>query len=429
MMQGKGLPKQRLSASSASRHSRLVLLTLGLVLAGAASSAWAQDAAAAATFTGKVFDAKMKPVEGATVTLVKADDPNVKATATTDKKGEYKLTMATAGDFKLRAEKQGHGPGERPAKAELGMLYADADLQLGDEASYLQNQAIDAFNAGVKDLQAGKPEAAIANFKKSSEINPKLPQPVYAMAAAYHGLKKWPEAAAALDQYQALAPTDTRPDLYQLAFEVYFEAGQDDKAKAAIAKLTDPAAKAELAPRVYNAGVAKSKAGDLDGAVERFNLASELDPSFDQAHQNVAAIEFNRRNYKSALNHVDMLLKTKPDSVEGLRMRYFALRALDDARMDGALKAYVAKAPQSAAEEVAKIAGEDFDGGNTALATKTLETLLEAKPDVAVAHYHLGRALASAGANATAKSHLQQFLNMAPNHPDAKAAKEMMAAL
>src|SRR5262245_16917134 len=112
MMQGKGLPGRRLSASSAAPHSRLVPLTLGLLLVAFASTAVAEDVA---TFTGKVFDAKMKPVEGATVTLIKADDPNVKATATTDKKGEYKLTMGTAGDFKLRAEKQGHGPGERPA--------------------------------------------------------------------------------------------------------------------------------------------------------------------------------------------------------------------------------------------------------------------------------------------------------------------------
>jgi Tfp pilus assembly protein PilF len=423
-MKRTSLFNQRISASSASRHSWLVLLLLGVLLAGFASTAVAQEA----TFTGKVFDAKMKPVEGATVTLVKADDPNVKATATTDKKGEYKLTITTAGDFKLRAEKAGHGPGERPAKAEMGMLYADADLQLGDAAAFQANQAVDAFNAGVKELQAGKPEAAIAQFNKASELNPKLPQPVYATAAAYHGLKKWPEAAAALDKYQALAPTDTRPDLYQLAFEVYFEAGQDDKAKAALAKLTDPKARAELAPRVYNAGVAKNKEGDVNGAVERFNLAAELDPAFEQAHQNVAAIEFNRQHYKEALVHLDKLLKAKPDSVEGLRMRYFALRALDDDRMKSAMQAYVTKAP-GAGEEIAKIAGEDFDNGNTAAATKTLEALIEVKPDVAIAHYHLGRALASAGANASAKTHLQHFIEMAPNHPDAKAAKQMMAAL
>ena len=41
-----------------------------------------------------------------------------------------------------------------------------------------------------------------------------------------------------------------------------------------------------------------------------------------------------------------MLLKAKPDSVEGLRMRYFSLRALDDPRMEGALQAYVTKAPE-----------------------------------------------------------------------------------
>jgi tetratricopeptide (TPR) repeat protein len=395
------------------------------MLGALASTAVAQDA----TFTGKVYDAKMKPVEGATVTLVKADDPNVKATATTDKKGEYKLTMATPGDYKLRAEKQGHGPGERPAKVELGMLYADADLQLGDAAAFQANQAVDAFNAGVKELQAGKPESAIENFKKASELNPKLPQPVYAMAAAYHGLKKWPEAAAALDKYQQMAPTDVRPELYQLGFEIYFEAGQDDKAKAALSKLTDPKTRAELAPRVYNSGVAKTKDDDLDGAVERFNLAAELDPNFEQAHQNVAAIEFNRQRYKEALVHLDKLLKAKPDSVEGLRMRYFSLRALDDDRSKSALGAYLAKAPASAGEEIAKIAGQDFDNGNTEAATKTLEALIEVQPDIAIAHYHLGRALASAGANATAKTHLQHFIDMAPNHPDAKAAKQMMAAL
>jgi tetratricopeptide (TPR) repeat protein len=158
-------------------------------------------------------------------------------------------------------------------------------------------------------------------------------------------------------------------------------------------------------------------------------MAADLDPGFEQAYQNVAAIEFNRQHYKEALVSLDKLLKAKPDSVEGLRMRYFSLRALDDDRWKSALGAYVAKAPASAAEEVAKIAGQDFDNGNTELATQTLEALIEAKPDVAIAHYHLGRALASAGANASAKTHLQHFIDMAPNHPDAKAAKQMMAAL
>ena len=309
------------------------------------------------------------------------------------------------------------------------MLYADADLQLGDAAAFQQNQAVEAFNAGVKDLQAGKPEAAIENFKKASELNPKLPQPVYAMAAAYHGLKKWPEAAAALDKYQQMAPTDVRPELYQLAFEIYFEAGQDDKAKAALAKITDPKAKAELAPRVYNSGVAKNKEKDIDGAVERFKLAAELDPNFDQAHQNIAAIEFNRQNYKEALG----LSRQAAQGQAGLGRR--AAHAVLLAARAGR-RAHEERAPglrrqgaPSAGEEVAKIAGEDFDSGNTAAATKTLETLIEVKPDVAIAHYHLGRALASAGANATAKTHLQQFIEMAPNHPDAKAAKQMMAAL
>jgi regulator of sirC expression with transglutaminase-like and TPR domain len=137
---------------------------------------------------------------------------------------------------------------------------------------------------------------------------------------------------------------------------------------------------------------------------------------------------FNKQQFKEALTYIDQLLKAKPDSVEGLRMKYFAYRGLNDERWKAALKSYVATGAK-ASEEVAKIAGEDFDNGNSASATQTLEALLEASPNTAVAHYHLGRALASAGANATAKTHLQKFVDMAPTHPEAKAAKEMLAAL
>jgi superkiller protein 3 len=404
------------------RRALLLLLVLGLVGPLAAA---AQDA----TFTGKILDPKGKPVEGATVSLIKADDPSVTASATTDKKGKYEIKIATPGDYRLRAEKTGFGPGERPAKVELGMVYADADVQLGDEAAYKQNQAIEEFNAGVKLLQAGKAADAVPHFQKAAEINPDLAQVHYAMAAALHGLKRWDEAAAALEKYQQIAPTDQRPELHQLGFEVYFEAGEEEKAKAALAKITDPAARAQLAPRVYNSGVAMTKEEKLDEAIARFKMAAELDPAFAQAHQNIAAIEFNRGKHKESLAHLDQLLKTSPDSIEGLRMRFYSLRALDDDRMKSALAAYLAKAPASAGEEVAKISGEDFDAGNTALATKTLEALVEVKPQIAVAHYHLGRALASAGAAAGAKEHLQHFVEMAPTHPDAKAAKAMMAEL
>lgn len=404
---------------------RFALLAALVLFVAGASSVLAQDA----TFTGKVVDPKGKVVAGATVSLVKSDDPSVKASATTDAKGVYKITIATPGDYALRAEKDGFGPGQRPAKVEPGMLYADADLQLLDAALYKQNQAVEAFNAGVQSLQAGKPEAAIESFKQALAANPQLPQAHYAMAAALHGLKRWEEAAKSLDLYKQMAPTDDRPELNQLAFELYFESGQDDKAKAALAKITDPKAKAELAPRVYNSGVAKTKDKDLDGAIARFELASELDPAFALAHQNIAAIEFNRQQYKAALPHLDKLLAAKPDSIEGLRMRFFSLRALGGSGMNSALSAYLAKAPANAGEEIAKIAGEDFDAGNTDSATRTLEALIAVKPNVAIAHYHLGRAMASAGANAGAKTHLQHFVEMAPNHPDAKAAKQMMAEL
>ena len=55
--------------------------------------------------------------------------------------------------------------------------------------------------------------------------------------------------------------------------------------------------KIQLAPRVYNSGVAKNKEGDIPGSVERFKLAGELDPNFEQAHQNIAANAVSTRNF------------------------------------------------------------------------------------------------------------------------------------
>jgi hypothetical protein len=46
-----------------------------------------------------------------------------------------------------------------------------------------------------------------------------------------------------------------------------------------------------------------------------------------------------------------------------------------------------------------------------------------------VAHYHLGRALASAHANAAAKTHLQRFVDLAPSHADADEARAMIKEL
>ena len=410
--------------SRAGGAARARVLLLGSLFVAGAFGAAAQEA----VFQGKILDPKGKGIEGATVTLVKADDPSVTASATTDKKGGYKLSIASSGEFVLRAEKAGFGPAERPATVEPGMQFQDANLQLLDEATWKQNEAVEAFNAGVNALQAGKEEEALEKFDAALASNPELAQAHYARAAALHGLSRWEDAAKALDQYQQALPADTRPELYQLAFEVYFEVGQTEKANQALAKITDAGARAQLAPRIYNSGVERNHKEDFDGAIAMFLKAAELDPSFAQAHQNVAAIEFNRQNFKEALVHLDKLLAAKPDSVEGLRMRFFSYRALDDDRMKSALQAYLAKAP-AAGEEVAEIAADDFEAGNTAAATKTLEALVELKPDVAVAHYHLGRALASAGANSGAKTHLQHFVQMAPNHPDAAAAKAMMAQL
>jgi tetratricopeptide (TPR) repeat protein len=417
-------PRSRAVLRAERRFGARVLLCSLLFLAVALGAA-AQDA----VFQGKVLDPKGKGTEGAKVTLTKAGDPAVVASATSDKKGAFKVAIDSAGEFVLRAEKAGFGPAQRAVKVELGMQYGDANLQLLDEATWKQAQAVEAFNAGVNALQSGKEEEAIAKFEEALAINPQLAHAHYARAAALHGLERWADAAEAIDRYRQAQPDDNRPELYQLAFEAYFGAGLADKADQALARITEPAARAQLAPPIYNAGVERTRQEDLDGAIEMFQMAAELDPSFAQAHQNVAAIEFNRQAYALALVALDKLLAAKPDSVEGLRMRFFSYRSLSDPRQKDALVAYLAKAPATAGAEVASMAADDFEAGNADAARTTLEMLVGAQPKLPEAHYHLGLVCASQGRNAEAKEHLQHFLDLAPSHPEAEAAKAMMTEL
>jgi Tfp pilus assembly protein PilF len=67
-----------------------------------------------------------------------------------------------------------------------------------------------------------------------------------------------------------------------------------------------------------------------------------------------------------------------------------------------------------------------FNAGNMAGAQQALEQALQADPDLPKAHYTLGLAYANTGDSAKAKEHLQRFLELAPDDPDAATAKEML---
>jgi len=67
-----------------------------------------------------------------------------------------------------------------------------------------------------------------------------------------------------------------------------------------------------------------------------------------------------------------------------------------------------------------------FDGNDPLAAAKVYRQVLDLQPDNAEAHYKLGLSLLSAEDTSTAVTHLKRFLELAPEHPEAAAARDML---
>jgi Flp pilus assembly protein TadD len=111
-------------------------------------------------------------------------------------------------------------------------------------------------------------------------------------------------------------------------------------------------------------------------------------------------------------------------------VRYEAYRRLG--QEDKALEVFeelAATDPEGLAEALYEQGRNAFQAGDTAQAVQALEQAVQANPDHARAHYMLGLAYANSDQKAKAKEHLQKFVELAPDDPEASAAKEMIAYL
>ncbi|MEE2778667.1 MAG: tetratricopeptide repeat protein [Acidobacteriota bacterium] len=379
-----------------------------------------------ALFEGQVMAPNDKPVANAEITLSHTEDSSVVLSGMSDKKGKFEIIVLMPGPYSILVERKGFGPYKNSVIVETGMEYK-AKLKLMDEAQYKQQRSVEAFNEGVQSLQGGDEESAETLFKESVQLNPGLPNPHVGLASLYHGQERWQDAQASLEKFTAVVPLNAQ--LAPLAWDVYWELGDEGKADAALAMITDPVERARLASKVYNEGVKASQDDRDDEAITFFTQASEMDPQNPQIVQNMAAIEFNRKAYDKALPHLDRLLGIKPDSGEGRRLLYYSYRELGDDQVNDALGGFLEVAGPLAVSDIVNQAAVDFEGGRRDEAEATLRTLVQKKPEVGIGHYRLGLVLASKGSNEEAKQHLQHFLNREPDHEEVGAAKAMLAEL
>jgi tetratricopeptide (TPR) repeat protein len=287
-----------------------------------------------------------------------------------------------------------------------------------------RNAAIDAYKAGVEAYQAGDVVAAIRHLQDSAAADSTFAEPLSLLADVHFAQGSFAESADAAERYLRLEPDDR--EIQVRAYQAHLRAGNQAKVDEWRALLVETGAAKQMAIDMYNEGARASQDDNVEKAVERFQVALELDPGLVEAHAGLAAIYYNQSRYDDALAAVERALALKPGHATSLRTRFLIHDQTGNrTAADAALGAWAAVDSGGAVELLSGRAETHFRAGRRREAEAALLNVLEIEPDRAPAHYQLGLIYAQDD-TAKARKHLERFIALAPTAPEVATAKQLL---
>jgi tetratricopeptide (TPR) repeat protein len=278
------------------KHISLVIL-LTFLVAISAAPVWAQFTG---TVKGVAKDESGKPIQGATVELLNAENGR-KATLKTNSKGEYFSIGIAAGTYKFSlivdgkvvssADKVPVQAGEERVidfdlAKDRGLKPGISEEQQKKIAEVQKhNEKIKGLNAQLaeaKQLQtAGNYDQAIALLQQAAQVEPNQDVIWANLGEAQRGAKKYPDAIESYQKAIALKPT-SGPYHSALA-DALAKSGQTDKGVAewATAVQNDPA---NAGAYYFNEGAVLTNTGKVDEAIAAFDKALQADPTRADAY-------------------------------------------------------------------------------------------------------------------------------------------------
>lgn len=417
------------------RNLRVPSRALSLALLAALALAASAHAVGEGRVIGTVTDDQGAPLAGVKVSFTRPGT-DYKQEKTSDAKGKFTLLVLDATqEYTIRLEKEGYQPYEEVLKPkpqdtlrvsyQLGKLAPAGPSEGQLKELEGKNQAITSFNEGVNLLRSNDLAGAAAKFEAATQSDASLAPAFGALAEVYAELGKNAEALAAADRYLELEPGNVRG--LKVRFDAFKAMGDKEKTNEALKALAAVEKSRDTAIRAYNLGAEASRSGDRDAAIAYLKQTLEIDPTLDQAYTALGQVYMVKKSYKEAVAALEPLLARDPANLEALTIRYEALKGAGDKEGAKAAEAAMKTAQASQSPEALFKQGvAQYNSNNLASAIETLERAVSADPKHAKAHYML-LGLAYAGSDAAkAKEHLQKFLELAPNDPDAAAAKEML---
>ncbi len=385
---------------------------------------------------GKVLDPEGNPVEGVTVVATCEEVSSFKEVETTDKKGVFKLDFSYLRVvYQLVFSKEGYltftseqdWDLEGTGRDEFTMFPGTTTITEGPLAS-TSTQAIHAFNKGVEAYNEKDYSVAQAAFEEALEHDPEMNQAWAALSRIYGKQQQYQKSVEAAEKAIALGSTDE--EVWRARWEAYRGLGDEEKATLALVDLEQAGLRAEEAKRIYNEGVALTKAGDQAGAFEKFEKALVVDPNLMRALIALATTGLEISRYAESVEAAKTILKADPHNEQALRIRYnAALNLGDEELIIDALVGIAAVEPVIARDSLLKLAFEAYDANDLPTAKSRFLKVLEVDQNHALSYYLLGLITVDEGANDEAIMYLGRFVELNPDDAEAQTARDLLEYL
>lgn len=176
----------------------------------------------------------------------------------------------------------------------------------GDAAAIL-------YNEGVKAFRAGDDASAKGSFRAALELNPDLGAALGALALILAGEGAYDEAIDLAQRLLAVEPDSVQAK--RVLYTSYNGKGEKEKAAAAFEdlKATDPVG---VGNDLYNEGVRQFNAGNIDAAIEHYELVLQVDPTRADAHYQLGLSYSNRGKNAEAREHLQKYLELAPNGAD-----------------------------------------------------------------------------------------------------------------
>ena len=368
------------------------------------------------------------------VTTTSPQIPAFKDIETTDRKGvfevdfkqvdvTYRYHFSRAGYQTMQAEQEWSLEGS--AHYEWKMQPSTAPAESAQAPASSSQEAIAAFNAGVTALKAQDLATAEMGLNEAVGHDPDLREAWEALSEVQVELEHNKEAAEAAEKAIALGSTDEA--VLTARWQAYHNLKDETKAAEALKDLEKVGRRAEEAKRLHNEAAALAKAKDYAGAFAKFQETLVVDPNLQVSQLGLAEAGVKIGRNAEAATAAEAVLQADPRNEQAIRLRYNACLGLGDkARLVDALVGLAAVEPAIARNGPLKLAFDAYDANDLVPAAGLFDKVVAVDPNYPLAHYYLGVIDVGRGAGAGAKSHLERYLQLAPNDPESDSAREML---